>query len=589
MAADFELWCPNCRAPVPIELKRELAAGKPATCESCGILIVPRFQGDAHGSDDGIREERVEIPREPAHVHGTPPYTSSPAPVSSTKPAPPPAPAAFPAWASLRGRAQGGETRHARDTPAGPDATGITLVKQGEPQVPEAEAESIKRDLERGRVLLLSYNEVSHALVGLFSGIFVLVSLLVIALDAFAFRSPADPAWFVQQVSMLGPLYVLAIFMTWYEKARLYPWLKEGIHEFYGIDIVVVGFAGLAVCGIGLLLVIKGFMVMAMMAGRDKLDPPGTHEARIAWIDGLDEVSWMVVAVASINALLMIPLAIARAGFAVSMPEPLLVGGLVLGIIGIMAAHGDARHVSPKLKARQYRGLAAKAWINAVLGLACMGSGVPLLVKAILLSSSNEAALEAAALRAARTAALSRPASSEPREPAIVVPGPVMALAPAALPDHHAAAPAPVRPSPAPAAPAAGPGMPAGPPPARPPRDPVDDDPAVRKYLQRQFNVLTPKVRRKLARLERLGIPGEDMDEIVEELVHHPEFEQLAIIDQYVSLNAAGGIDARHVLAVRAMNLPDDATRWMLAQVQQMPDNEIDGFLESMKRATQAP
>lgn len=129
-----------------------------------------------------------------------------------------------------------------------------------------------------------------------------------------------------------------------------------------------------------------------------------------------------------------------------------------------------------------------------------------------------------------------------------------------------------------PGKPTDGNGSGAPPPPSRPPSG-VSRGPA---YLQRQFAVLTPRARRRLRRLKKLDITDEEMEMIIEELVFHPEFEQLEIIDEYVRLHGKDELSPKHVRIIKHMNYPDELKEWIFSQVKELPEEDIDDFLTGL-------
>ena len=118
-----------------------------------------------------------------------------------------------------------------------------------------------------------------------------------------------------------------------------------------------------------------------------------------------------------------------------------------------------------------------------------------------------------------------------------------------------------------------------------PPKAPT----SVEVFLQRNFNVLTPRVRKRLLRLRKLGVTVVDIEAIAEELVHHPEFQQLDIIDEYIQLNKADEVDPMHVLSVRSMSYDENTKKWMLDQLRSIPDKDVPGFIEEMRRNQPTP
>ncbi|MBD3187366.1 hypothetical protein GF325_11095 [Candidatus Bathyarchaeota archaeon] len=129
-----------------------------------------------------------------------------------------------------------------------------------------------------------------------------------------------------------------------------------------------------------------------------------------------------------------------------------------------------------------------------------------------------------------------------------------------------------------PGKPTDGNGSGAPPPPSNPPSG-VSRGPA---YLQRQFAVLTPRARRRLRRLKKLDITDEELEMIIEELVFHPEFEQLEIIDEYVRLHGKDELSPKHVRIIKHMNYPDELKEWIFSQVKEMPEEDIDDFLTGL-------
>ncbi|MBN2153234.1 MAG: hypothetical protein JW839_17400, partial [Candidatus Lokiarchaeota archaeon] len=129
-------------------------------------------------------------------------------------------------------------------------------------------------------------------------------------------------------------------------------------------------------------------------------------------------------------------------------------------------------------------------------------------------------------------------------------------------------------------------------PPARPPLPaaeaatplPLKPHTSVDAYLHRNFNVLTPRVRKRLLKLKKLGVSNDDIEAIAQELVHHPEFQQLDIVNECIQLNKVDEVDPVHVLLVRNMSYDENTKKWMVDQLRSIPDKDVPAFIDEMER-----
>jgi len=96
--------------------------------------------------------------------------------------------------------------------------------------------------------------------------------------------------------------------------------------------------------------------------------------------------------------------------------------------------------------------------------------------------------------------------------------------------------------------------------------------------------VLTPRVRKRLIKLKKMGMSDAEIEDVAEELVFHPEFEQLDIIDDYMLLNK-DDVDPMHFLAVRNMRYDENTKKWILDQLKIIPEKDIPAFLDQMKNS----
>ncbi|MHA1998132.1 MAG: hypothetical protein ACTSU9_08445, partial [Promethearchaeota archaeon] len=105
---------------------------------------------------------------------------------------------------------------------------------------------------------------------------------------------------------------------------------------------------------------------------------------------------------------------------------------------------------------------------------------------------------------------------------------------------------------------------------------------SIESYLKRHFAVLTPKVRRHLRKLKPFKLSEEEMGMILEELAYRLEFEQIEIIDQYVKLQGKDKINLKHLMMIRNLEYPDNMKEWILLQVRDMADRDVDDFLKGL-------
>ncbi len=571
------LKCPNCSAIIPAELKKDLYAGNNVTCENCGILIIPKtpprgghpapsnaFPRD--GTPNGVQPRGApEGARHPVHRH-EPARTASPRP-----------PAMPGGW----------------DTPF--------------------DAEALREKLPGYRKFIQSYNDVAHALMKIFLGIFFVVSFATIAVTWLVGPPMLNWSGFLENLASVSWFYILGAFMYWYDKKKVYPWVKRGQFDFYGIDLFVLGLAGMGVFGLGILPFLKGIFIMAYMGAEDKVNGKTKRDKLVGWIHGLDEISWQIVAVAALTGFAFLFHALVS-GVQSMILSDMMIAGLVVGISGTISANADRHAVSPYIREYRFSGLGGKTLVNSIIGMVCCGSGVPMFVKAILLFVLEEEDKKVP------------PATYKPRSPgdgtgypqkvavagttAVTSPGPlqgtagspVLVASPAGADMHvvHAGGKEPMPGGAPPGGPRHGArhgglaspaGTPVVPPAGTRPVSPVapylppKEPGSIEAYLHRSFSVLTPKVRRRLNKLKKLGLHSEDISAIADELVHHPEFEQLEIIDQYIALNKEDEVDPMYVLVVRNMAYPDEMKQWILSQLKMLKDEDVPPFLEEMQKA----
>ena len=600
---DIDITCPNCKIQLPAELKRVLMSGTTVTCENCGVVLVPKMQDEPKQVPakkepeptsvrqvvrQAIKQAKAGIAEE---IHkslaGTQRQSSEPAkpavalqpaqPTAAAEPSPPPAPAVPERPAAPPSPAAG-------KPPSGPPERhekGGSKSRKGPRRGTAEFVAARKLEIEKAKKGLRAYNDASLVLMRLFLAIFYITSIGTLVYDALSGK-PFFPG-LVQQV----PLYIIGYFLHWYETHRIHEWVKQGVYEFYGVDMIVVGILECMVCGIGVLMLIKGFIVMGIMIAQDEVTPKAKRDVLIGWINGFDEVSWYIAAIIAAAAFIVASSIILRDLFSLVVPPPQLISLIVMGTCGIVAANSDLTKVSRYCREWKFDGLGGRSLAFGIIGCICFGAGVPMLVKAILLF-----ALDAVDKKT--------PRQQKPAEPP--------------LPRHEASQPAPLQQvGPSPAVKAAGPEKPAGPvtpampaqpaapvqklapagsppvaskkPPSLPPKSPD----SVEAFLQRSFNVLTPRARKRLLRLRKLGVDDNDIEAIAEELVHHPEFQQLEIIDEYIQLNKSDEVDPVHVLSVRNMHYDENTKKWMLDQLRSIPDKDVPAFIDEMKRNQPTP
>jgi hypothetical protein len=621
--ADVEILCPNCKAALPAELKRVLLTGTTVTCENCGIVLVPKLQGEPSKAPtektpeptsvrqaikQALRETKASIAADlqrtkanlaadmqrtkaniAAELHrNLAPVTSRPEPPAQPaqpeRPAPPAAPASPEPLASPASPGTSGPPpQHPKcEKPAG--SKPCKQPKRGTPKYTAA----LKVKIEKAKKGLRSYNEVSLVLMRILLAVFYIASIFNLLSDAFTGKP------YFANLVVQAPLYIIGAFLYWYETHRIHEWVKQGVYEFYGVDMIIVGIFGCMVCGIGVLMLIKGFVVMGIMVAQDKVAPKARRDVLISWINGFDEVSWYIAALVAAAAFIFAASFVISGIISLSAPSPQFIACIIMGIFGIVAANSDLHDVSKHCREYRFENLGGKSLVYGILGCICFGAGTPMIVKAILLFvldgvdkkqppvqkpieqplPRHDASLPAP-LKQAEPTATEKPAGpSVPVQPVQPAAAPVQKLAPAQAP-APARAPAPAQ-SPVPARKKA---------PSLPPKAST----SVEVFLQRNFNVLTPRVRKRLLRLRKLGVTDDDIEAIAEELVHHPEFQQLDIIDEYIQLNKADEVDPMHVLSVRSMSYDENTKKWMLDQLRSIPDKDVPAFIDEMKRNQPTP
>jgi len=314
-------------------------------------------------------------------------------------------------------------------------------------------------------------------------------------------------------------------------------------------------------------------------AGRGR--PKSKRDALIGWINGLDEVSWYIAALAAAFAFIFTASSVLAGIFKLTAPSEQFVAFIIMGICGIVAANSDFTRVSKHCREYKFEGLGGESLVYGVLGCICLGAGVPMLVKAILLFALDGVDK--------KTPRVQEPAEQPlPRHDASLPP-PLRPAEPA-RPGRRPSRGKPISP-PVPAIPVQAPAPVRAPLPAskKAPSLPPKPATSVEAFLQRNFNVLTPRARKRLLKLRKLGVGDGDIEAIAEELVHHPEFQQLDIIDEYVQLNKADEVDPMHVLSVRSMSYDENTKKWMLDQLRSIPDKDVPAFIEEMKRNQPTP
>src|SRR5271157_8834 len=633
---EVEINCPNCKASLPKELQRELYAGKSITCENCGILLVPRVQGQA--------STLVGEPRQVSKAENSPGVVEISGSDSSPARAATPPLSKRQEWLESREQRnqerrerfeariqqryesweqryqqrhetkdQRNQERNETKNQRNQERNAIKEQRNQErkeikdqrkmerkasiqaPSRPSRSPPSITREdrsrehLDRLKGHIHAFNRASLDLLKLFLGLFYIISIagMVYTLIFYQFNI----VLLVTLLLKLLPQYVIGAFMYWYETRRLHPWLSRDQYEFYGIDIVIVGIVGLQVYGIGIFLLIKGLMVMDYMIRQDRLSPKLRRDVLIACINGLDEISWMIHVLGATFAFSSMAIAMVNSVVYYA-PDPAFITFLVLGLFGIISANNDLQKVSPRIRAWKFNKLGGKTLVNAFLGCACFGSGIPLLVKAILLFSidSFDRHAPAPATNIEQPENMQPPQQQEEPQP---LPRPGL-RGPVLKPQQPiqpviTASPAPPNKAPgtlherAPAKatnPARVKAKPASPAPILSRKSPA----SIEAFLQRSFSVLTPRVRKRLIKLKKMGMSDAEIEDVAEELVFHPEFEQLDIIDDYMSLNK-DDVDPMHFLAVRNMRYDENTKKWILDQLKIIPEKDIPAFLDQMKNS----
>jgi predicted Zn finger-like uncharacterized protein len=621
MEDGIEITCPNCKASLPVELKRVLVSGTAVTCENCGIVLVPKVQGQPSQVSPSGHAATSNRPTTASNQHDRARDVASKGrercetrdrrdqcearedrlqPTRASEPSTQPTQPATPS--PVMPRAVPGKLSSVSPLPQAGPSIPPANPRAGAPRKPPTKGtpeyvSDLKVKIGKGKAALKSFNEVSLNLMKLFLGLFYIISAAAIVLQSFFGQPGFNFAHLLTASIQIAPQCIIGAFMYWYETRRLHEWIKHEVYEFYGIDIIIVGIIGCTVAGIGVLLIIKGIMVMVIMISQDEITPRLPRDGLISWIGGFDEVSWLIAAIVSAGAFSIVALGLVQGLISLATPSPTFVSLVIMGICGIIAANGDLHDVTTRCRAFKFENLGGKALGYGIVGCICAGAGAPMIIKAILL-------LVLDGLDKKQPPQLLQ---QQQQQQAPDLGGAIKSPEPP-LPRHETPAEAPLKPAPAPAsipAPVLVPGQLVKPTTATTPAAtgngetmartiakvtktaptlPKKASNSVEAFLQHSFNVLTPKVRKRLLKLRKIGVKDEDIEAIAEELVFHPEFEQLDIIEEYVQLNKAEEIDPVHVLAVRSMTYDENTKKWMLDQLKNIPDKDAPMFIENMRR-----
>lgn len=584
---ETEIHCPNCKALLPQDLQRDLFSGKTVTCENCGIVLVPRMQGQVNTSINGGKQapkienppSAIKIPQKAAYKSGIQVPT-----ISRHQQCNELRKQNRESRASERreSRQQRRESREQRK------AVKKTIIPKPEysdsSQIKGTREADLQNRLNRLRRHIHAFNNFSLNLLKLFLGLFYVISFASVVYNFVLYQF--NIVYLITALLKLLPQYVIGVFIYWYETRHLFPWISHDQYEFYGIDIVIAGFIGLSVSGIGLLLVIKGFMVMNYMITQDRLLPKPRRDVLISWINGFDEISWMIPVIGAMSAFSSMTNTMVNS-VVLNVPDSSFITFLVLGILGIISANNDLQKVSIQIRAWKFNKLGGKALWNAILGIVCFGSGIPMLVKAILLYQIDEYDRQHPVETPAKVESPGQEITPEvsprsvQREPVLHVPRPVQPIV--VTPEIPTTRSTGIKQPRAPA-PTSTPAKPRFKPAPTVPSILRKDPASIEAFLQRSFSVLTPRVRKRLMKLKKFGMSDDEIEGVAEELVFHPEFEQLDIIDDYMALNK-DDIDPMHVLAVRNMTYDENTKKWILDQLKTIPEKDIPAFLDQMKNS----
>ncbi|MBN2152042.1 MAG: hypothetical protein JW839_11385, partial [Candidatus Lokiarchaeota archaeon] len=390
---DIEITCPNCKIQLPAELKRVLISGTAVTCENCGVVLVPKVQGEPsqvpaekaakpasvrEAIKQAFREAKASIAAETSRPQVAAPTRHAPGARTAQPGRPAPAVAAAQPAPELP-----------REPPSAPASPGTSETPQGhrehEPRVrskPRKKPKrgtanyiaNLKQEIEEGKKGLRTYNEVSKILLGIWLALFYIASISTVLFEAFSGRP------FLAGLVQQAPLYIIGAFMYWYETHRLHEWIKQGVYEFYGVDIIVVGILGCSVYGAGVLMLVKGVVVMGIMLMQDEVAPKSKRDVLIGWINGFDEVAWYIAAIAAAAAFILTASSIIAGIFSFTGPSAQFVAFIIMGICGIVAANSDLTKVSRYCREYRFEGLGGKALVYGVIGCVCFGAGVPMIV-----------------------------------------------------------------------------------------------------------------------------------------------------------------------------------------------------------------
>ncbi|MHA1793881.1 MAG: hypothetical protein ACTSVI_14660 [Promethearchaeota archaeon] len=473
----------------------------------------------------------------------------------------------------------------------------------------KVEIENILQDmktLERG---IKKFNPIVKIILSLslFAAFSIFISIILVTIDFFNISSfYLDLTKIPGLLNFFSNLYVFGMVSDRFIK-RIYNQLNKGHFRYYGIDIIIIGIIGTCVFIVGFIIIILGVMVLIYCIARDNLNKKSKNMVIVDIIHGLDEVSSFLVLtvfpyiiIQFINGLLR---SLAKNTFSLNVFSYNMVFFILFITIGIITYTLDEQKISPLIKQYNFKALDKRPLHVGLLGIFFAGSGALIFLKGILITKllRLQDDVRRRILREKLNGS-SKPTPSrfqDKRSPSSLrVKQNVISPEKFSEPEGQGTMNVQAYP--------------------RYPKKEnamfqerkqennqegminedagyqqgVNDDyrdgrdaktlEDVTPYLVRNFSVLTPKARKKLQDLEKLGLSPDEIKMVTEELVYRNERDQLEVLNEFIKINKSSGLDARLVLAVQKLNYPQKLKKWIIKQIRDLPDDVIEDFIKGL-------
>jgi len=274
------------------------------------------------------------------------------------------------------------------------------------PRISKAQAEKLEKSSAKMRLLDGIFTTTTAAVFA----IVLILNVIWIFSSMWLYALAFNPKILDMLLSSLTNLIVaiLAFCIMWRIDSRSsHLALKKGIKTNYGIDVVIAGIIGCFAWGIGALYIIKAAIIFAGEAYKDNSMKRGAIAPIIPILDGFNEAGWILPVFTGAAGLLTATSSLLRSTLlqgilnsTVFNQSLLMIGLSTLGIVAGLTYH---KRVFPDIKRGEFKNLATIVLGLSIVGLACYGTSVPMLIESLLLFKMQDIITKVELVRKSQT------------------------------------------------------------------------------------------------------------------------------------------------------------------------------------------